>query len=107
MQVFRIFSKMLGSMPAPAVLEALDAECRMLEDDVAHRRLNWTEDTLSILCFRGFLQMVKWGDVMRCSLRLPPDHTEFYKDIILRLVNAGELPGTALEQFDYAFKRKN
>lgn len=103
MQLFSIFSRMITGMPAPAVLRALDGECRMLEEDMEQHRLDFTDDTLSILCFRGFLQMVKCGSVMRCSIHLPPDHAEFYKETIVRLVHAGELPGTAMDEFDYAF----
>ena len=104
MQIFRIFSNVIRTLPAPAIVLALDAECKMLEEDVEHYRSDLTEDTLSILCFRGFVQMVKAGDVMRCSLRMPPDHIEFYKETLLRLIQAGELLPSAMDQFDFVFK---
>ncbi len=107
MHLFPIFSRMISHIPTPAVLRALDVECRMLEEDVENDRLNLTEDTLSILCFEGFVHMAKCGNVMRCSMHLPTDHAEFYKETVLRLVQAGELPDTAAEEFDYAFLQKN
>jgi hypothetical protein len=72
MQIFRIFSKMLGDLPAPAISRALDAECRMLEDDFQNNRFDITEDVISILCFGAFVEMVKRGNfcaVQRICLR--------------------------------------
>jgi hypothetical protein len=34
---------------------------------------------------------------------LPPEHIEFYKETIVRLVQANELPPGAMGQFDFAF----
>ena len=103
MQIFRIFSKMIGNIPASAILEALDVECKMLADDVKHSRLNLTGDALSIFCFRGFVQMVKRGNVPHCSTHLPPEHIEFYKETIIRLIQAEELPSSSINEFDCAF----
>ena len=106
MQIFSIFSRMIGNIPAPAILKALDAECRMLEDDFKHFRLNAinaTEDALSILCFRGFVQMAKSESILRCSKQLPLEHVEFYRETTNRLIEVGELPSSAIDEFDYAF----
>lgn len=94
---------MIGNIPASVILEALDAECKMLEDDVKHSRLKLTGDALSIFCFRGFVQMVKRGNVLRCATDLPPEHIEFYKETVIRLIRAGELPSSAVNEFDWAF----
>jgi hypothetical protein len=107
MQVFRIFSNVIRNLPAPAILRALDAECHMLEDDVERYRFNLTEDILSILCFRGFVTMAKTDTVMRCSLHMPPEHIEFYKETINRLIQTGDLRPSAMEQFDFAFRLQN
>lgn len=107
MQIFRIFSKVIRNLPVPAILRALDAECRMLQDDIEHYRSSLTEDVLSIFSFKGFVEMAKRDNVMRCSLDMPPDHVEFYKETVVRLVQAGELNPTAMDQFDYAFLVKN
>lgn len=104
MHIFSIFSKTIGNLPATAILKALDAECRMLEDDLKNHRLNVTEDILSILCFRGFVQMVKKDVVLHCSTNLPPEHIEFFKETVIRLIQAGELPSSAMNDFDCTFK---
>jgi hypothetical protein len=107
MAIFRIFSKTIGSLPAQAVLRTLDAECHMLQDDLTRFGRQLTDDGISILCFGQYVRMVKTGNIMRCSLYLPPDHIEFYKETIVRLVQAGELPPVAMDEFDYAFSLKD
>ena len=107
MQVFNIFSKVIRNLPVPVILRTLDAECKMLEDDVEHYRSNLTEDILSILSFRGFIQMAKADNVMRCCLRMPREHFEFYRETISRLMQAGELPPSAMDEFDHAFLMRN
>jgi hypothetical protein len=97
---------MLGDLPAPAISRALDAECRMLEDDFQNNRFDITEDVISILCFGAFVEMVKRGNFLRCSTYLPPEHVEFYKETVIRLIQAEELPSSAMNDFDYAFKLK-
>jgi hypothetical protein len=107
MQIFRIFSNVIRNLPTPAILKTLDAECHMLEEDIEHYRSKVTDDVLSILCFRGFVKMVKAENVMRCYLHIPPEHLEFYKETVVRLVQAGELNPKAMEEFDYAFLMRN
>jgi hypothetical protein len=107
MQIFYIFSRVIRGLPGSAIVRALDAECEMLEEDVEHYRAHLTEDILSILCFRGFVRMAKADSVMHCCLRMPPDHLEFYKETIARLIQEGELPPSAKDQFDDAFIMRN
>jgi hypothetical protein len=107
MQIFSIFSRVIRDLPVPAILPTLNAECNMLQDDIEHYRSNMSEDVLSILCFGGFVRMLKAHNVMRCSLQVPPDHVEFYKETIIRLIQAGELTSSAMDQFDYAFMIRN
>jgi hypothetical protein len=75
----------------------------MLEEDVEHHRLALDGDALSILRFGRFVRMVKSGEVMRRLEFIPLDHLEFYKETLVRLVNATELPASVMEQFEYAF----
>lgn len=42
----------------------------------------------------------------RQYLRMPADHIEFYKQTIIRLIQAGEMSPAAVNQFDFAFKLK-
>jgi hypothetical protein len=101
--VFGAFSKMISNLPVQAVLKALDLECEMIEDDLKHHRLALDEDTFSILCFSRFVQDVKAGKAMHRLKPLPPDHLEFYKETVVRLVNATELPPSVMGQFERAF----
>ena len=94
---------MIGNIPALAVLKALDGECKMLEDDLAHYRLSMTADTLSIFSFREFVQMAKLGVFLHCSMHLPPEHIGFYRETVVRLIQAGELPSSAMNEFDQVF----
>lgn len=94
---------MIGDLPPQGVLKALDLECRMLKDDVESNRLPLPADAFSILYFREFVRAIKFGDVLQPSRRLPPDHIEFFKKTIVRLVQANELPTAAMVQFDHAF----
>jgi hypothetical protein len=103
MQIFRIFTKMIGNIPELAILKALDVECRMLEDDLAHSRLTMTTDTFSILCFREYVQMAKLGIFLHCSMHLPAEHIQFYKETLVRLIQAGQLPPSAVIEFDHVF----
>jgi hypothetical protein len=100
---FDLFTRTIAALPIKAVVKTLDLECKMLEDDFERQRLASTEDAFSILCFRQFVRMAKSGEAMQCVKPLPPDHVEFYKETIVRLVQAEELPASAMKQFDYAF----
>ena len=103
MEIFGVFSRMISSMPPQGVLKALALECKMLEDDWERQRSGLPDEAVSILCFYEFTRMVKMNNVIRCSTHLPPNHIEFYKETIVRLIEAGELPGSAMRDFDYAF----
>ena len=103
LQHFDVFVRTITNLPTLAILKALDLECKTLECDLESHRLMSTEDAFSILCFRQFVRMAKQGKVMRCVNPLPPDHTEFYKATIARLIEVKELPQVAVEQFDYTF----
>ena len=94
---------MISELPAQCVLKALDLECQMLKNDLENNRLPLPEDALSIFYFREFLHAAKLGRTMNCSGPVPPDHVEFFKETIVRLVQGNELPQTAMEQFDSAF----
>lgn len=102
-RVFEIFAKTINGLPPESVFRALDLECKMLEEDQVHDRLHEMDDALSILSFRQFLRMARDGDSMHCVKPLPPDHLEFYKETIVRLVHAGQLPDAAMDQFNFTF----
>ncbi|HTV38998.1 MAG TPA: hypothetical protein VMF08_00370 [Candidatus Sulfotelmatobacter sp.] len=102
-RVFEVFARMISNLPAQCVLKALDIECQMLKNDVENNRLPLPEDAFSLFYFREFLQAAKQGRTTACSGPVPPDHIEFFKETIVRLVQANELPRNAMEQFDRVF----
>ncbi len=102
-RVFELFTRMIADLPPQAILNAIDLECNMLENDAKNHRLPLPEDALSILCFREFVYAVQLGQTMRPVKPLPPDHIEILKKMVVRLVQANELPQTAMEQFDCIF----
>ncbi|HEY1788981.1 MAG TPA: hypothetical protein VGJ73_12535 [Verrucomicrobiae bacterium] len=79
----------------------------MLNDDYVHHRIDLPEDAFSIFSFRQFLSLAKYGETMRCLRPLPPDHVEFYKTIIVRLIQANLLPASAIDMFDRTFHHFN
>jgi hypothetical protein len=99
---FGAFSKMVSNLPPEAIIGAMDRECQTLEDDLEHDRLT-DDDAISILCFKQFIQMARRREVIRCAKRLPPDHLEFYRVTLVRLVQANELRASVMEQFERAF----
>jgi hypothetical protein len=103
-QIFARFTRALTDLPVEAVIRALDLECKMLDDDLAHERLPSSEDAASILCFGQFVRMAKVDAAMRRVKPLPPDHVEPYKETIVRLVQADELPASAMQRFDHTFQ---
>lgn len=96
---------MISELPARAVPKALDLQCKMLAEDEENRRLAAPEDACSILCFRQFVQTTKSGQAMERLQPLPPDHIEFYKETIVRLIQADVLPTSSMRQLDEIFIR--
>lgn len=105
-RLFELFAKMVTNLPVRAISRVLDLECQMLEADAASHRVDFPEDARAILCFRLFVQTAKLGRPIssaNCVKSFPLDHIEFFKETTIRLVQADELPPSALDQFDYAF----
>ncbi|MGH7941891.1 MAG: hypothetical protein ACREE6_12625 [Limisphaerales bacterium] len=102
-QIFNTFAKAISDLPAEAVMTALDLQCRMLEEDFENCRIEATDEVLSIFSFRQFARMVQEEGTMHCVKRLPPEHIEFYKETIARLVRAGLLPEATMERFEFTF----
>ena len=100
--LFVAFSRTIEGIPAEAVLRAVELERWMIQDDLAHKRTMPIFDALSILGFCHFLKAIKLGMEIHPSA-LPVEHVPFYGKTVGRLVEAGELPLSAREQFDTAF----
>lgn len=94
---------MISNLPAEAIDKALEHQHHMLEDDLKYNRPIASDEAFSILCFIQFVRMQKRGEVIPCARRLPPDHLDFYRETIARLVHGQALPVSAMEQFERAF----
>ena len=100
--LFESFCEMLESIPIKAVLRAVDAERKMVEDDLDKKRTEPDEYVTSVLGFCNFLMLAMCG--VRSSITtLPPEHRAFYRKIVQRLVDAGELPFEIIVHFDKIF----
>jgi hypothetical protein len=102
-KIFELFTRTIKNLPTEAIFKVVDLECKMLKDDYENHGIDLPEDAFSIFSFRQFLRLAKYGETMRCIKPLPPDHIEFYKMIIVRLIQANLLPTSAIELFDRTF----
>jgi hypothetical protein len=100
--LFDAFAKMLDDLSAKEVIPATEREHQMLENDLATNRPVPKKEVHSILTFCRFLKAVQSGLTVPPTV-LSPTETSFYRKTMERLIEAGELPGHAKEQFDEAF----
>jgi hypothetical protein len=100
-QVFESFAKMINSIPAEGILNAVELERQMLKDDLLYKKVS-DEDVASIFSFCEFLKAVTEEDDL-IPIELPPSHMAFYRKTVRRLIEAGELPVAAKEHFDRTF----
>jgi hypothetical protein len=101
--IFDLFVRMITDVSAREVIDELDLERKMLEQDLWRRHLPLTQEAFSILRFCQFVHTAKTGGEM-CSVEaVPPEHIEFYKTTVVRLIQANELPLSATDQFDHVF----
>lgn len=95
---------MLERVPTKAIIRAADAERRMVESDLEMKRTPVNEESLSILGFCNFLINATQG--IQCVIPAwPIEHCVFYRRVVQKLVEAGELPPDVKEQFDVTFSR--
>jgi len=100
---FDDFIKLISGVLDGAVLNTLDLKYKLLQDDLKHNQLDLTDDACSILYFMMFVRATTSGKSIPCIVPLPPDHIEFYKKTIVRLVQAEQLPPSAMDNFDFTF----
>jgi hypothetical protein len=100
--LFQTFCEMLDSIPIKAVLRAVEAERKMVEDDLDKKRTEPDEYVTSVLGFCNFLMLAVYG-VYGSINCLPRAHRAFYSKIVRRLVEAGELPPEIIGHFDEMF----
>lgn len=100
--LFESFSKMIDAMPSKGIIPALELECGILAEELAHRRAPHTEEAHSLLSYFRFIKAVQAGDRMSPTV-LSAAGTAFFRKTTQRLAAAGELPGDARQQFDTVF----
>jgi len=94
--------EMADRLPPTAIKQALDRESHMIETDLIHdRALSWL-DGFSIMVFHRFIEAVRIHDHL-VAVVLPPEHVAGYRELVKKLVRAGELPYNAIKEFDDAF----
>jgi hypothetical protein len=74
----------------------------MLEDDLKYNRTSSRRNASSVLNFCQFLKTAGDGTAMTPA-NLPLQHVARYHEIVARLIEAGELPVSAKQQFDLTF----
>jgi hypothetical protein len=100
--LFESFCEMLDSIPIKAVLRAVDAERRMVEDDLVKKRTEIDEYVVSVLGFCNFITLAVSGIYASIPI-LPFEHRAFYGVVVQRLVAAGELPSEIIGHFERIF----
>jgi hypothetical protein len=100
--LFESFCEMLESIPIKAVLRAVEAERKMVEDDLEKKRTEPDEYVASVLGFCNFLMLAVCG-IYSAIPALPSDHRAFYSKMVQRLVDAGELPAEIKDHLDEIF----
>jgi hypothetical protein len=100
--LFETFCEMLESIPIKAVMRAADAERKMVEEDLEKKRTVPDLYVDSVLDFCKFLTSAVAG--LHATLPVfPVEHCAFYRKIIRRLVDAGELPAEIIGEFERIF----
>jgi hypothetical protein len=100
--LFEVFIKMIDGLPANAILMVAELEGQMIRDDFSQGRILTMQEAVSVLDFCRFLQAVVRGSGIFPTV-LPVDHVASYRKTVNRLIEAGELPFNASEQFDKTF----
>jgi hypothetical protein len=80
----------------------VEAERRMVVNDLEHKRTERNPEVISVLSFCNFLTSADCGMNNSMAL-LPAEHRAFYGKVVQRLVDAGELPSESTIQFNRCF----
>jgi hypothetical protein len=102
--LFETFCEMLESIPIKAVVRAADAERKMVQDDLEKKRTVPDTNVDSVLGFCNFLTAAVTGIHVALPV-FPVEHCAFYRKIVQRLVEAGELPVEIVGEFERIFSR--
>jgi hypothetical protein len=89
-------------MPAKKILKTIEIEGQMLKDESLQQKVE-EQDLATISSFCEFVKAASVGEVIS-PVELPLNYRKDCRKIILRLIEAGELPSVAQEQFNLTFK---
>jgi hypothetical protein len=89
-------------LPAKKILKTIETERQMLKDDLLQRRVE-EKDLATISSFCEFVKAASIGEIIT-TIELPPNYRMNCMKIILRLIEAGELPISSQERFNLTFK---
>jgi hypothetical protein len=103
-KLFESFTKSLDRMPAKKILKTIEIEGQMPKDDLLRQRVE-EQDLVTISNFCEFVKAASIGETIS-PVELPPNYRMDCRKIILRLIESGELPRTAQEQFNITFQVK-
>jgi hypothetical protein len=102
--LFESFADMIEFIPPGAIVDTLERESHMLIEDLRCNRPVPKDEADSILIFCRFVDVLRRGlPISIMDAALPASHLEFYRKTIDRLVQAGELPAAAPDEFDRCF----
>ncbi|HEY5297125.1 MAG TPA: hypothetical protein VIK59_04310 [Verrucomicrobiae bacterium] len=100
--LFDSFRGMVNDIPVKGIPRAIQLEHGMVERDLLYKRAVDMEEAESVLSFCKFFEAVTHGATI-LPTRLPLQHVAFYREVVVRLIEAGELPLKAKSQFDRTF----
>jgi hypothetical protein len=103
LSLFTSFSKSIEELPTRAIPSLLELEEKMIKDDIALHRPVPLDGAESILEFCRFVREERAGFHVSSHQGLPLAHSTLYRRIIKKMVEAGELPAAAKEEFDTEF----
>lgn len=99
--IYDSFAAMIETLPARAIIRALERQRTMLEEDLALQRPVPLKDAESILNFCHFVEAAREG-LSGWAFTSPPapGHLEFYRKTLERLIAREEVPYDARAEFD-------
>jgi hypothetical protein len=101
--MFELFARTVDGMPPRAVLSLLKRESESIKDALRHKRIQETQEIGSILSFCQFMDTIAEEGMVFPVAELPVRHIGFYRKIVMRLIDAGEIPESTKAKFDTAF----
>lgn len=101
--MFEIFAETIDGMPPQAALNFLKRMHQNLEDALLYKRIEETPEVESILCFCQFMNTVMEDEIIFPIDGLPIKHVAFYGKMVVRLIEAEEIPAIVKSKFEAAF----